>query len=124
MIRATGKYIVIGFLLIIYINRGLFVVPTETSNDLSEINSVIEFLVEKATGQSNNTDEDGDSQETCNSVKIIQPYVSEQFAQSLDLGNQFPQQTTKVFFSTNENIPQLPVLGQIDHPPQELKMES
>jgi hypothetical protein len=118
MIKRVVKYTVIGFLLMIYINRALFVTPEEMSTNPHEVNSLAELFAEFITGESNNTDEDGDSQETCNSAKIIQPYVAQQFAQSLELWNKFSVKIETIFFPTNEVVPQPPVLGQIDHPPQ------
>ncbi|GHV45266.1 hypothetical protein FACS1894180_7630 [Bacteroidia bacterium] len=117
MTKTLIKYVSITFLLMIYINRGLFVAPDEMGSNPHEINSVAEFFMEIVTGQSNNTDEDGDAQETCNSAKTVQPIIAQQFSQSLELWNKFPQKTEKLYFSITENIPNLPILGQIDHPP-------
>ncbi|MDR0829997.1 MAG: hypothetical protein LBN95_07790 [Prevotellaceae bacterium] len=118
MIKSVLKYVSVAFLLMIYINRGLFVSPDEMGSNPHEINSIIELLAELITGQSNNTDEDGDTQETCNSVKMVQPFIVQQFSQSLELLNKIPQKTEKISFPINENLPKSLVLGQIDHPPK------
>jgi hypothetical protein len=117
MLKPVIKYIFIAFLLMIYINRGLFVTPDEMNTNPREINSLAELFVEFITGHSNNIDEDGNSQETCNSAKIVQPFVAQQLSKSLELWNEFPQKTEKLYFPITENIPNLPILGQIDHPP-------
>ncbi|MDR0872163.1 MAG: hypothetical protein LBN27_01680 [Prevotellaceae bacterium] len=117
MFKTALKYTAIAFLLMLYINRGLFVTPAEMNSNPSEINSLTELFVEFITGHSNNIDEDGNLQETCNSAKNIQPLIAQQFSQSLELWNKFPQKTEKLYFPITENIPNLPILGQIDHPP-------
>jgi len=118
MFKSATKYIAIFFLLAIYINRGLFVVPVEIENNgKQEVNTLLEWALEILTGTSNNIDEDGDSQANYNFAKNIQPVISEQIAQTLDF-LKTSQRTIKIFTPTNETIPHLPVLGQIDHPPQ------
>ncbi|MDR1757998.1 MAG: hypothetical protein LBR51_03425 [Bacteroidales bacterium] len=118
MFKPAIKYIAIFFLLVIYINRGLFVVPVEIENNgKQEVNTLLEWALEILTGTSNYIDEDGDSQANYNFAKNIQPVISEQIAQTLDF-LKTSQRIIKIFTPTNETIPHLPVLGQIDHPPQ------
>ena len=112
------QYVAICLIMIVYINRGLFVSPAEINNNTQEINSAVEFLIEMITGQSNNMDEDGNSQETCNMAKIIQPVIAQQFAQSMEQFNNLPQNTVKILFPDTQNILDLLYLGKIDHPPQ------
>ena len=112
------KYFLTAFLLMIYINRAFFVTPCEMNTDPHEINSLVEFIVELITGQSNGFDEDGDSQEIYNLIKTIQPTIAVQFSQLLELWNKFPVKTEKLFLKTNETILHLFVYGQIDHPPE------
>jgi len=57
------KYSIIFFFLLVYINRGIFVIPYESENlGVVEINSVIERIQQLVTKEGNEVDEDGDSQ--------------------------------------------------------------
>jgi len=106
------------FLLLMYINRGFFISSaTEMENANGEINSVVEFLVELATGESNAIDEDGDSQTDCNSVKIVHDF-SQQLTQSIDLLNSFSEKNVKFIIPNKENIPSLNFFDKIDKPPE------
>jgi len=106
-------------LLLLYINRGFFITGTnETKNPDGEINSVLEYLVELVTGESNNIDEDGDSQTDCNSSKIVHHDFSQQLAQSIDLLNFFSERVNKYVIPNKENIPPLNFFDKIDKPPE------
>ncbi|MDR0872779.1 MAG: hypothetical protein LBN27_04845 [Prevotellaceae bacterium] len=118
MLKSVTKYVSIAFLLMIYINRGLFVAPAEMSNNPHEINSIAEFLTEIITGQSNNIDEDGDSQETCNMAKIITQIFSPQVSQVSDIVDLSAKITEDFTFPAKENIPPKPLLGTLEQPPQ------
>jgi hypothetical protein len=106
-------------LLLVYINRGFFVFSYEIENHGNkETNSVIEWVKQLITGESNNIDEDGDLQTDCNSVKIVNILFYQEFAQSLDFLN-FPSKSMeKISFPTEENIYLKDIYTQIDHPPQ------
>jgi len=107
----------------IFINRGLLVTPSELNTGPHEINSLTELIVELITGQSNGIDEDGDSQETHDTARTVQPDITNQFSQLLELWNKFPLKTERLFFPINETIPHQPVYGQIDHPPEMLSFQ-
>jgi hypothetical protein len=103
---------------LLFLNRALLIAPFETTTSGSEINSVAELLVQWATGQSNGIDEDGDTQETHNSAKTIQPFAAQFFSLSMELQNNILQTTAKIVFPASENFPKLLVYGQIEHPPK------
>ena len=122
MQKRVVKYIMITFLLVVYINRGLFIsasLEIDNQGD-GEINSVIELIIQLITGKENGIDEDGDSQSNCNFVKIVQHDFSEQITKSLELANLFSQNIDKLTFPRKENIPPKSFYGQIDHPPEHL----
>ena len=107
-----------------YINRGLFVDTSEasfmSSHNIShtenEINSVLE-LIFCLTGNTNDIDEDGDSPETY-SFSFVQPFIFQNFAQTLEQNNLFSIDLTKKFHVSSDAIFSLSVYGQIDHPPE------
>ena len=120
------KYIMTGFLLVMYINRGLFVAGIETSNahslSSSEINSFLEVIINWADGH-NNIDEDGDCTEAYNAAPTIQPLIDPNsiYATILTHPNIAAR---KVFYLLNETIPSLYNYGTIDHPPEQLTIDS
>lgn len=115
------KYLTIFFLLLVYINRGVFITPYELENPGNqEINSLIEWVIQIITGESNNMDEDGDAQTDCNSVKIEHYDFSQQLTQSLELANLISKDVTKNRFPNAEKFSISDFYSQIDHPPQEI----
>jgi len=124
MKHSFSKYPIIIVLLFIFLNRGLFVAMPETEINLGEksskqeINSFIELLAGLITGENNNIDEDGDSSESLNTVKITQTFIYQTFSLSLETREKFAETKPKLQFPDSEKIPQLLVYGQIDHPPQ------
>jgi len=116
------KYIMTGFLLVMYINRGLFVAGIETSNAHSsssnEINSLLEIMLNWADGH-NDIDEDGDCPETYNAAPTIQPLFdpNSTFATNLTHPNIAAR---NIFYLLNETISSLSNYGTIDHPPEKL----
>jgi len=116
--RAIKHFLTI-ILLLVYINRGFFVssVNEIESND-SEVNSVVEWLVEWVTGENNNFDEDGDSQSDCNYVKIVQHDFSQQFAQNIELANLFSISKNNFRIPNKENLPPINFFDKIDKPPE------
>ena len=117
MRNAVGRYSIIVFLLLVYINRGLFVVPFETENCTDEeTNSIIELAMQLITGVSNDIDEDGDLQNDCNSTKIPKLDFSQQFAQCFELLNWVTKKAEKFVAPNKENF--YVFYTQIDHPPQ------
>ena len=111
------KHSIIFFLLLIYVNRGIFIVPYEAENNGNkEINSIVELIVETVTGRSNDIDEDGDSQSDCNFVKIVSYNFYQEFAQYLDMLDLYSK-NIEFIFSREEDIPMKKYYGRIDHPP-------
>ena len=112
------KYLITCFLLVMYINRGLFVAApgVELSGSHSEINSLLEVIISWAGGH-NDIDEDGDCPETYNAAQIIQPFFD---PNSMNVSNLSPKITSrKKFYHYNEAIPPLDHLGVIDQPPEQ-----
>jgi len=116
------KYTMTFCLLVIYINRGLFVampgleMSSSYSGSSNEINSLLEVILNFA-GCENNIDEDGDNPESYDAAKTIQPMIDHELYACLTC----PDATiNKTFFLTNETMPFLHTLRNIDHPPEEL----
>ena len=124
MLKNTLNGLLIVFLMLSYLNRGLFVDMSEarfvSSNQIShtenEINSMLE-LIFALTGNGNEIDEDGNSPETYNSINFIQPLVYQDFARTLQ-NNLFSKDIKKNFCVFSDAIFSLSVYGQIDHPPE------
>jgi hypothetical protein len=118
MQKTVVKYSIISFLLLVYINRGLFITPYEIENHgNNELNSVIEWITQLVTGESNDIDEDGDLQTDCNSVTVNTGFC-EDFAQHIDLLNLHSKYIGIIAYPKNENLYLKDFYTQIDHPPQ------
>ena len=118
MQKTVVKYSIIFLLLLVYINRGLFVAPYEIENHgNNETNSVMEWIIQSVTGESNDIDEDGDSQSNCHFVKIVQYDFSEQITKNFDLANLWSKNINN-FIPHKEDIPQKSFYTQIDQPPE------
>jgi hypothetical protein len=119
MQKAVVKYSMIILLLMIYINRGLFVAAAyETeSQDGREVNSVIEWVIQLITGEDNGIDEDGDNHSNCNFVQIVQPDFSQQISQNFELAN-LHFRNIEFIFPRKEDILQNDFYSQIDQPPE------
>jgi hypothetical protein len=116
--KKVVKYSIIFFLLLVYINRGFFITPFEIKNGgNNEVNSVVEWIAQLVTGESNDIDEDGDLQSDCNSAKIISTFFYVEFAQYLDL-NLYLKCTEIIAYPNNEVFYLKDFYTQIDHPPQ------
>ena len=108
-------------MLVVYINRGLFVAApgVEMSSAIngasSEVNSLLEVIINWAGGH-NDIDEDGDCPETYNSLILVQqlftPSSTNLYSLSPDVASR------KKFYHYNEAIPPLDHLGVIDQPPE------
>jgi len=119
MQKMVVKYSLIFLLILVYINRSLFIVPCEFENyDNKETNSVIEWIVHLVTGEGNDIDEDGDLNSDCHSAKTVSFYFYQEFAQYLDRVNVFSKNAEKVTFSNKENGVQKGFYTQIDQPPK------
>jgi len=113
------KYSIIFLLLLVYINRGVFVTPYEIENQSNkEINTVAEWLVELITGESNDIDEDGDMHTDCNSVNTVHHDFSQQIAQRIELMNLFSIDLNKLRFLSEEKIPVKDFYSLIERPPE------
>jgi len=112
------KYLITVCLLIIYINRGLFVaIPgNEISNPSgNEINSLLEIIINWAGG-TNELDEDGDLPESYNAAKTIQPLIDQNLTYT-SLACPYIL-AHKIFYIFDEAMPSLDTYGTIDHPPE------
>jgi len=119
MQKTVVKYAIILFLLITYINRGVFITPYEIENHGNkEINSIIEWVQELITGQSNDIDEDGDLQSDCISVNAVNFNYYQEITQYLDLLSLYSKDLEKIPFSNEEKFFLNDFYTQIDHPPE------
>jgi len=119
MQNTVVKYSIIFLFLLVYINRGLFITPYEIENQGNdEINSVIEWITQLITGESNDIDEDGDLQTDCHCVEISHHDFSQQLAHSIELANLFSKDIAKNRFSNNENFRIQVFCSQIEQPPE------
>ena len=115
------KYIFSVCLMIIYINRGLFVAMPSTETCCAipsaseEINSLLELIISWA-GIHNDIDEDGDSPESHDAAKTIQPLI-DQTVTSACLACTFASKDN-TFYLRNDSLPLLYIYGTIDHPPE------
>jgi len=115
MQKTVVKYSIIFLLLAVFINRGLFVTPYEAENQGDrEINSVIEWVLELVTGESNDIDEDGDFHTDCSFTHIF----LYDFPQQLVLINIVAKDIKTIGFPHMEIIPYKDFYCQIDHPPE------
>ena len=115
MQKTVVKYSIIFLLLLVYINRGLFIVPYEAVNQSNkEVNSVIEWITQLVTGESNGIDEDGDMQTDFSFTHIILHDFSLQFVQMAV----FSKDIKKIEHPYKENFLSNDFYPQIDHPPQ------
>jgi len=105
----------IAFLLVVYINRGFFIVPYEIeSKDNKEINSVIEWITQLVTGEDNGIDEDGDMQTDYSFTHIILYDFPLQFVQ-IDV---YSKDITKIGSLYKENFYLKDFFDEIDYPPE------
>ena len=124
MLKTSLNVLLIVFLMLSYLNRGLFIDMSEgnssssnhTSQTKNEINSILE-LIFALTGNPNDIDEDGDTPEAY-SFSIVEPFVFADFAQTLEQNNLFSKDIKRTFYVSSDAIFSLLVYGQIDHPPQ------
>jgi len=109
------KYLILFFYLLVYINRGIFVTPFETENQGNkETNSVVEWFLQLATGESNNIDEDGDLATDYSFTHIS----VHDFPQQLTHVNLFSKEIKKVRFPNKENFLSNDFCFQLDQPPE------
>ena len=120
MQKTVVKNLTIISLLLIYINRGLFVFGAYEIKYQGggEVNSVIELFMQFITGEGNDIDEDGDLPTDYNHVNIVHYDFSQQFAQNLELANLFSKDREKTAFPNKENLPIKDFCVQIDQPPE------
>jgi len=115
MRKTVVKYSIIFFLLLVYLNRGIFIVPYEVENQNNkEINSVIELITQLITGEDNGIDEDGDEQTDCSF-----PYITlYDFSLSFVHIDVFSKDIKKIGFSYKEKFLSNDFCSRIDHPPE------
>ena len=112
------KYILAISLLMIYLNRGLFVsipVIEISSPSGNEINSLLEIII-NWTGGHNELDEDGDCSEPYNTATTAQPLIDQNLMYVCLTCPYIP--TRKIFYIFDEAMPSLDTYGTIDHPPE------
>ena len=99
-----------------YTNRAFFVSAAYEmeSRRGGEINSVVEWLIQWATGQSNDIDEDGDIQTNGGFAKIFQHDFPQQRIQI----NLFSKDIQKIGFPNREDLFLNDFCDQIDQPPE------
>ena len=119
MQKAVVKYSITILLLMIYINRGLFVasVYEVESQDGCEVNSLIEWVIQLITDKDNGIDEDGDEHSCCNFVKTVQPDFSQQIAKHFELANLYFKKI-EFLFPKKENFLSNDFYARIDQPPE------
>jgi len=121
MLKKSLNGLLIFFLVLSYINRGLFVDASEAGSACSshishtenEINSVLELFLDMI-GITNDIDEDGDLPESYCSSKFIEPFVHQNSQQN----NLFSKEIKRTFYIFSDLLFSQPVYGQIDHPPE------
>ena len=124
MLKNSLNGLLIIFLMLSYLNRGLFVDTSEASavpssqisQTKNEINSVLE-LIFKLTGNENDIEEDGDLPEFYSFSAIVELLAYQDFAQTLQ-NNLFSKEIKKTYCVFSDTIFSQPVYGQIDHPPE------
>jgi len=101
--------------MLIYINRGIFLVPYETENHGNkETNSVIEWVLQLVTGENNDFDEDGNAQTDCSFTQTFLHEFPHQLAQL----NPFSKEIKKNRFPNKESFLLKDFYFQIDKPPE------
>ena len=121
MRSAWFKYFITFCLLITYINRGFFVAmpgiemscthPVESK----EINSLLEIIINWAGGH-NELDEDGDTPESYNIAKTVQPLIDQNLT-CICLKCPYTS-VHKIFYIFNETMYLSDIHKIIDHPPE------
>ena len=120
------KYTMTVCLLVIYINRGLFVampgveLSTTHTGSSNEINSLLEVIMNLA-GCENNIDEDGDTPESYDAAKTLQSLIEHEMYAFITCPHATVQKT---FYLTNEAMPSLHIYRNIDHPPEKLTIDN
>jgi hypothetical protein len=125
MLKKSLNGLLVVFLMLSYINRGLFVDMSEadvvcadfSAHTKNEINSVMELIFD-LTGNPNDIDEDGDTPENYTVFHFAKLLVCQDLFQTLALHNHFPKDINESFFVFSDTIFSSPFYGQIDHPPQ------
>jgi hypothetical protein len=119
MQNTVVRFSIIFLFLLVYLNRGLFITPYEIENNgKEEINSVVEWVIQLITGESNDIDEDGDLQSDSFLVSIDNFDFFQELVQYFDSLSLHSKKLGKIVFQNKENILQKGVYTLIDHPPE------
>jgi len=121
MRKTVIKYLITFILLLVYINRGVFVTPYEMENQGNdEINSIAEWIQQFITGKGNGIDEDGDLQTDtdCHSANVVHYDFTQQLTQEIEFGNLFAKNIAKNIFPDEESFLVQDFRPQIDQPPE------
>ena len=115
MRKTVVKHSIIFFLLLVYLNRGIFIVPYEVENNGNkEINSVMEWITQLVTGEDNGIDEDGDEQTDCSFPHITLYDFSLSFVH-IDV---FSKDIKNIGIPYKEKFLLNGFCSRIDHPPE------
>jgi len=123
MMKHTLNVLLIVFLMLPYINRGLlvnmsgddFAYLKHASQTKGEINSVLELVLYLTGYDENDIDEDGDSPDDFTSFQFSQLLVCHDFAY---INNPFFKDIRQTFYIFNDINYSQSFYGQIDHPPE------
>ena len=119
MHKTAVKYFIVISLFLIFINRALFVSVYEfDSQGCGETNSVIEWIYELITGESNDIDEDGDTPNDFTSISVFQHDFTQHLSNSNGLNDLYSKNIEKYALPRDENLPLENFFKQIDHPPR------
>ncbi len=121
------KYLLVGFLLVTFINRAFLVSAPEAEpvgmavagEGRGEINSLAEFVGWLINGEENGVDEDGDLPESYHFAQLIQPVIGENLFCSIEL----PQPVTctrDIYIPLNQSIGASPIYGTVEQPPEKV----
>ena len=109
------KYVVIIVFLLVYINRGVYITPVELKNQGGgETNSLIEWIQQLVTGESNDIDEDGDMQTDWNATHI---FICD-FPPQLTQIHLFSKEIKKKLFPYTKNFLSNEFCSQLEQPPE------
>ena len=121
MQKVVVKYSIVFLLLMVYINRGLFVampgIETSCSSGM-EINSLLEIILNLAGGE-NHIDEDGDTPETYNAGNMAHPLIDQSLTCACLM---CPYSAVrKIFYTRNDAMLPSDTYKTIDQPPETIE---
>ena len=120
MKRKIVSYLLILPVLLIFINRGLFVSSAYEidSQGGGEVNTLIELVALLVTGECNAIDEDGDEQSNFHFAKIVQLDFFRQSMQCVLPVRVYVKKIFELEIPGKEDIPKENYCSQIEYPPE------